>query len=199
MRILGVHGFRSSPHQHFWPWLVRELRAQGHEVIVPELPNPEAPDPDEWTKVMLDAARTLSDQDILIGHSLGGALALRFLEAAEARTVPKACVLTSSPWLITDERFRGFFLSELDHDVLMWRASRFAVIHAKNDPVIPYRHGEKYAEVFHAKLFLPEDGGHFNEQESYPIILNVLEDLIREPIVFSPGKTLPDDYADIVL
>lgn len=199
MRIIGVHGYHSSPRQHFWPLLEDELKKRGHEVLIPELPDPENPDPEAWTKALVEAARVLTDEDIIVGHSLGGAAALRFLEAAEARTTPKACVLISTPWFIKDERFRGFFLSDLDHDVLMWRASRFYVLHAKDDHVIPVDHAQKYATVFHGTLITPETGGHFNDNFPHPEILETVERAITEPIVYAPGKSLPDAFADILL
>ena len=199
MRIIGIHGYRSSPGQHFWPWLEDELKKRGHEVLIPSLPDPENPDPEAWTEALVEVARMLTDEDIIVGHSLGGATALRFLEAAEARTTPKVCILISAPWFIKDDRFRGFFLTDLDHDVLMWRASRFHVVHAKNDKVIPLDHAQKYAGVFHASLTTPETGGHFNEQPSYPVILEVIEKAIAEPMVYAPGKSLPDAYADLLL
>ncbi len=134
----------------------------------------------------------------MVGHSLGGATALRFLEAAEARTTPHACVLISTPWMIKDDRFRSFFLTELDYDVLMWRASKFAVIHAKNDTVIPMDHAERYASVFHARLITPEEGGHFRDSQQYPIILDTIVDLAKEPIEYAPGMSLTDEYQDLI-
>jgi uncharacterized protein len=197
MRIIMVHGYKASPDMNFWPWLQRELVDRQFEVVAPVLPNPEEPDRDVWTKALLEAVGPMDDQDIVVGHSLGGAAALRLLEAAEARTTPHACVLISTPWMIKDERFRGFFLSELDYDVLMWRAAKFVVLHAKDDPTIPVTHAEKYAQVFHAKLITPETGGHFNGPE-YQIILETILQAAQEPIVYAPGMSLPDEFADII-
>lgn len=198
MRIIGIHGYKSSPRLNFWPWLEDELKKRGHEVLIPELPDPENPDPDAWTKALVESARVLTDNDIVVGHSLGGAAALRFLEAAEARTTPKACVLISTPWFIKDDRFRGFFLSDLDHDVLMWRASRFHILHAKDDRVIPLDHAQKYAQVFHATLTTPEAGAHF-QGAAEPAILALVEQAIAESLIYAPGKSLPDAFADILL
>ena len=197
MRIIGVHGFKSSPDQHIWPWLRRELESRGFEVLIPELPDPMAPDRDAWTKALVDAAKLLTDEDIIVGHSLGGAAALRFLEAAEARTTPRACVLIATPWMIKDEQFRGFFLTDLDHDVLMWRASKFTVIHAKDDPVIPVEHAERYAKVFHARLITPDTGGHFWGPE-HQVILDEILKVASEEIEYAPGKTLPDAYESLI-
>lgn len=197
MRIILIHGYKATPATNFFPWLHEELRKNGFDVVVPELPNPMEPDRDLWTKTLLEVVGTLSSEDIIVGHSLGGAAALRFLEAAEARTTPHACVLISTPWMIKDERFRGFFLTELDHDVLMWRASKFTVIHAKDDSVIPVDHAKRYADVFHAKLVTPDTGGHFDGQE-YPVILDEILSVAREPIEYAPGMSLDDEYAELI-
>jgi uncharacterized protein len=197
MRVILVHGYKASPKTNFWPWLERELKDRRFEVVAPELPTPETPDRDAWTKALLEAVGPLSDQDIIVGHSLGGAAALRLLEAAEARTTPHACVLISTPWMIKDDRFRSFFLTELDHDVLMWRASKFVVIHAKDDTVIPINHADRYAQVFHANLVTPETGGHFDGPE-YAVILESILKVSEEPIVYAPGMSLADEYADII-
>ncbi|MCG3770680.1 MAG: putative hydrolase YdeN [Nitrosomonadaceae bacterium] len=197
MRVILVHGYKASPKTNFWPWLERELKDRRFEVVMPELPTPETPDRDAWTKALLEAVGPLSDQDIVVGHSLGGAAALRLLEAVEARTTPHACVLISTPWMIKDDRFRSFFLTELDHDVLMWRASKFVVVHAKDDTVIPVAHADRYAQVFHAKLITPEVGGHFDGPE-YPELLKAIVDVAAEPIIYAPGTTLRDEYADII-
>ena len=169
------------------------------DVVIPELPDPENPDRDAWTKAVLDAAAPIDDQTIIVGHSLGGATALRFLEAAEARSTPHAMVLIATPWMIRDERFRGFFLSELDFEVLMWRASKFAVIHAKDDPVIPIEHGRKYAAALHARFVETESGGHFQQADAYPVILDTIVALAEEPVVYAPGETLAHEYADITV
>ncbi len=196
MRIILVHGYKSSPKSGFFPWLERELRARDFDVVAPELPNPEEPDRDVWTEALVKAAVPLTENTIIVGHSLGGAAALRMLEAAEARSTPHAMVMISTPWMIKDEKFRGFFMSELDFEVLMWRASKFVVIHAKNDPIIPVEHSTRYASAFHAKLITPEAGEHFQGEE-YPIILQSILDVAAEPIVYEPGKSLADDYSDI--
>lgn len=196
MRIILIHGYKSSPSGEFLTWLYDELRRAGHEVVVPALPNPEAPEPEEWTKALLEQVGTIDNETIILGHSLGGAAALRFLEAAEARSTPKGVVLVATPWMIGAEMFRGFFMSELDYDVIPWKASAFTVIHAKNDPKIPFDHAEKYARLLRAKLVATETGEHYQGKE-YPVILEELLALAKEPVVFEPGKSLADEFADL--
>ena len=196
MRIILIHGYQASSKTGFFPWLYDALRRQGHEVIAPNLPNPEEPTPEEWTKYLLEAVGPVDDETIIVGHSLGAAEALRFLEAAEARSTPKAVILISPPWMIRDEKFRGFFMSELDFDVLMWKASRFVVLHSRDDKTIPFDHAEKYVKVLHAKLIEAQDAGHFQSEE-YPEILQAIQDVIEEKILFEPGAELTDEYSGL--
>lgn len=196
MRVILIHGFKSSPQANFFPWLERELRSRGFDVVVPELSNPTEPDRDVWTEELIKAVKQLTENDIIVGHSLGGAAALRLLEAAEARSTPHAAILVSTPWMIKDEKFRGFFMSELDFEVLMWRAAKFYIVHAANDPIIPVEHGKRYASVLHAKLVTPEVGEHFQGTE-YPVILETILEAAAEPIVYEPGKSLPDQFTDV--
>lgn len=196
MRIVLIHGYKASSQTGFFPWLYDELRRAGHEVVAPNLPNPEEPSPEEWTKFLLEAVGPIDDETIIVGHSIGAAEALRFLEAAEARSTPKGVLLISPPWMIRDEKFRGFFMSELDFDVLMWKASRFIVMHSRDDKMIPFDHAEKYAKVLHAKLIEVQNAGHF-QGEQYPEILSAIDEIINEEIIYAPGAELTDQFSGL--
>lgn len=196
MRIILAHGYKSGPELNFFPWLALALRARGFEVVCPQLPDPENPDPEAWTQALLEVSSPLDKETIIVGHSLGGAAVLRLIEAAEARTTPHAVVLIATPWMIRDERFRGFFMSELDFEVLMWRASKFIVLHAKDDPIIPFEHGKKLAGALHARFVEAESGGHFQGEE-YPVILETICQVAEEPVVYAPGESLNYQFGDI--
>jgi predicted alpha/beta hydrolase family esterase len=196
MRIILIPGYKATAASGFFPWLYEELRGLGHEVLVVNMPNPEAPDRDEWTKALLEQVGAVDDNTVIVGHNLGGAAALRFLEAAEAFTTPHALVLISTPWMIDSERFRGFFMSELDFEVLMWKASKFVVVHSHDDSVIPFDHALKYAKVLHAKLVEVNSAGHFDDAE-YPILLETIVEVCNEPVIFAPGEDIADEFTDL--
>lgn len=196
MRVVLIPGYKATPESNFFPWLKDELRRRGHDVVVVNMPSPEAPDRDEWTQALLDQVGPIDNETVILGHSLGGAAALRFMEAAEARSTPHALILVATPWMINHEQFRGFFMTELDYEVLMWKASKIAVIHSRDDKTIPFDHAEKYARVLHARLVEAQDAGHFTGTE-YSIILDTILELIAEPVVYAPGMTLDDEYADL--
>jgi uncharacterized protein len=196
MKFILIHGYKSGPKLNFWPWLIDELKKRGHEVVAPQLPDAENPDEQAWTEALLEEVKNVDDETIVIGHSLGGAMALRFLEAVEARSTPKACLLISTPWMIQSDKFRGFFMSELDFEVLMWKVSRFALLHSKDDDVIPFDHAQKYEKVLHAKLHETEEAGHF-KGESYPVMLKVIDELVNEELIYEPGMSLENDFENV--
>src|SRR3989338_5795089 len=78
--IFIFHGIYGNPDENWFPWLKRELEQAGHEVIVPAFPNADKPQLEEWLKFFDQYNKKLDANTIFIGHSLGGAFALRLLE-----------------------------------------------------------------------------------------------------------------------
>lgn len=193
MRIILVHGYKSSSQGQFLPWLHDELRRKGHEVVVLDLPNPEAPESEVWLKMLADELCPLTQDDILVGHSLGGAAVLRFLDNAEARTLPKGVVTIAAPWFINHEQLRAFFPMDFDYDVIAWKAKLFTVIHSKDDKIVPFDHAEKYQKMLHANLVATESDGHFQGAQ-YPIILDEIQKIIDAEIEYAPGESLDDQF-----
>ncbi|MBL3687527.1 serine hydrolase family protein [Leucobacter zeae] len=78
-RATILHGFTADPSKHWFPWLAERLEAHGFDVRVPALPDADAPDPSAWVAAASDAIGDARDGDVVIGHSLGCATALRAL------------------------------------------------------------------------------------------------------------------------
>jgi hypothetical protein len=196
MRIILVHGYKSSSQGQFLPWLKDELRRKGHEVVALDFPNPEAPELEEWFKLLSEEVCPLTEDDILIGHSLGGAMLLRFLDNAEARTLPKGVITVAAPWFINHEQLRSFFPMDFDYEVIMWKAKLFTVIHSKDDKIVPFDHAEKYQKMLHATLLETHGDGHF-QGEQYPIILEEKKKIIDAQIECAPGESLNDQFSGL--
>lgn len=91
--ILFIHGVFGHPRL-LSPWTTR-LKAAGYECHVPALPGRYPTDRDllrrigvpEYYQAVLAARQQLKDPPILVGHSMGGLLALKLAAATEARAV----------------------------------------------------------------------------------------------------------------
>jgi predicted alpha/beta hydrolase family esterase len=195
MRVILVHGFNASPEMNFHPWLARELRAKGLDVVAPTLPLKGGEELD-LPAVMAEMKRQvgfLTADDILVGHSLGAFIVLQYMEAVEMTESPRAVVMVAAPYKVSRPELRRLFLVDLDADVAMWKAREFYVVHAKDDRLVPVEHGRRLAALLKARLVETDAGGHFMDAE-YPVLLETVAGIATTPFEYAPGMSLPNDY-----
>lgn len=118
-----------------------------------------------WTH-LTDVRRTAAADIVIVGESLGGAVAAELA----ARTTPRAVILqstfTSIP-LLAGEIYRFLpvrWISRHDYDTRS-RMARIAapvlIAHSPQDELIPYRHGrELFERAREPKHFVELQGGH---------------------------------------
>lgn len=107
----------SSPsHNHWFPWLQRQLILNGVLAQTPEMPTPYEARYEEWRSVFEQFH--VDEDTMLIGHSLGGGFLVRWL--SENRTKVGRVVLIA-PWLDPNKELTtGFFDFSIDHDLASW-------------------------------------------------------------------------------
>ena len=74
-----LHGYTGRNDKNFIPWLKHELEQRGAKVQAPQLPNTDSPTEVEQVQYALDHVQ-FDENTVLIGHSLGGLVAMRVLE-----------------------------------------------------------------------------------------------------------------------
>jgi len=74
-----LHGYTGRNDKNFIPWLKHELEQRGAKVQAPQLPNTDNPTEVEQVQYVLDNVQ-FDENTVLIGHSLGGLVAMRVLE-----------------------------------------------------------------------------------------------------------------------
>ena len=74
-----LHGYTGRNDKNFIPWLKHELEQRGAKVQAPQLPNTDNPTEIEQVQYVLDNV-AFDENTVLIGHSLGGLVAMRVLE-----------------------------------------------------------------------------------------------------------------------
>ena len=165
-------------------------------MIAPKLPLEGEPEALACIEALVAAVGRLDEKTIILGHSLGGVLALRYLEAAEAASTPRAVILVGSPWQTKAEKIKNLFLSEFDYDVVAWKAKEFVIVHDKEDKLVPFDHAEKYQKMLNAELVATTGCEHFMDAE-YPILLETILKKLEPLPPIEPGMTLDNRYADI--
>ncbi len=73
------HGTGCTPKSYWIPYLAKQLRERGYDVLVPQLPYAENPRLDIWLPFALKNGR-YDSETVLVGHSAGCPLILSILE-----------------------------------------------------------------------------------------------------------------------
>lgn len=163
-RILIIHGWESNSREH---WFLKEkerLEKLGHTVVVPDMPNTFHPRKEEWVKVIEDFAP--GDDSILVGHSLGGVVVLRYLEKIDRKILK--CILMATPI----RKLKGpdydfsptynFFEPDFDWKKIKQNCKEFIIINQTKDPWVPLEHGEDLAIYVNGNLIKIDGDNHFD-------------------------------------
>ncbi|MFE0511342.1 RBBP9/YdeN family alpha/beta hydrolase [Streptomyces sp. NPDC058964] len=171
-RVVLSHAWTADPGTAWYPHLAKQLRGVGHEVRVPQLPEPMTPRREPWREALAaEAAVGPAEQTVLVGHSLGGVNVLRLLEQHDTeRDGAYAGVLL----VATPARSLGFgeieefFDGGFDHARIRRAAGQVRVLIASDDPVLgpdPLSHVREHVETLGATVTLTPTGGHFSPAE----------------------------------
>lgn len=178
-KVLVIHGFDGSSQGTWKPWIKTELEKDGYEVVIPDLPNAGHPKFEELMAFLSDITKSFTDEDIVIGHSMGGYLALKL---AEQKTFKKVLLVAPCVGDVSLYDYDGWqkeypkddyaslkkMIEENPVDYSLITTKARIALFSENDPSIP----------FTVKNTLPKDWviktvdseGHFPDKEHTSII-----------------------------
>ena len=126
---------------HLADYLTRELGG-AFEVVAPAMPNADDPSYRSWRDAIESQLRNLGDEPLLVGHSFGGSVLLKYL-AEGTNAVPIAGLfLVATPFWGPD--FPDFALP--DDFAASLRDIPILLYHSRDDPEIPVSHLRRYQE-----------------------------------------------------
>jgi hypothetical protein len=138
------------------------------------MPDPEAPDYQAWANRITDLVRE-TDRPVLVGHSFGASVLLKFLAQPAPRPVFRGLFLVATPfWKAT---FPAFALTPAERDRLK-RLSPVYFYHSRDDTEVSYNHVEQYAEVLPQATIRRLDGrGHEFDQPTFSELISDIRGL----------------------
>jgi len=148
-----LHGYNGSPRKNFFPWLKKELVRRGYRAQAPRLPRPEDPRIKEQVDYVLKIA-SFDRNTILVGHSLGGVVALKTLERL-AKPIRKTVLVTSfleNRFLDNDIFESHTFDWRFDKKKICRNAGRLFVLRDLGDDTVPSDQSIKLVELFGGTL-----------------------------------------------
>jgi len=99
----------SPSHNHWFPWLQHQLLLNGILAQTPEMPEPYDAKYQDWEAVFEQFQ--LSEETILVGHSLGGGFLVRWLSEHDVKV---GRVVLVAPWLDPNKELPEFFDFSID-------------------------------------------------------------------------------------
>ncbi|MFA5358733.1 MAG: alpha/beta fold hydrolase [Patescibacteria group bacterium] len=179
--ILVIHGLCGNSNENWFPWLKDNAQKIGYEVLVPDLPNADEPKMEEWLSVLAGLKEKLVGEIIVIGHSLGAAVACKFVEENNLKinklilVAPTGSSQGEDNWQalksagVTDsgiQAIKDFNGVKIDWKNLQSLIESPFICMSDNDPYIPLEVQNDYKGINPAiRIF--SNCGHFNQKAGF--------------------------------
>lgn len=134
-----------------------------YQLLNPKMPNPENPEYTLW-KAQLDKEFALLDGEaLLIGHSLGGSVLLKYLSEKTIHLPISGLFMVAAPYWGKDEDWQAEDYTLSDNFTLkLPQIPQIFLYHSRNDEVVPSSHLGFYKQKLpKAKTFLLGNDDHY--------------------------------------
>jgi uncharacterized protein len=185
LRVIVLHGAHGGPDTNWFPWLHAALNAEGVEVLRPRFPTPEGQSLEAWFNTYDLAVEPLPlAPTILVGHSLGAALALRLVERAAE---PFAGLFLAAGFVGAlglpdyDAINHSFFVGSFDWAGIRARKGSAGRCWAgDNDPYVPLSRSQDVADCLQTPLEIVPGGGHLNSETGFNAFPRLRDAILAE-------------------
>ena len=178
--IFIIHGYAGYSKENWFPWLEKELTQLGHQVIVPNFPDPSYPQLSIWLEYFATFKKNLDQDAMIIGHSLGGAFLLRLLEQYRFKAAFLVASVSGPIGHPVDALIANFTHQPFSWTTIRDNCPNFQVFHSDNDPYIPLAQAEILAQKLNTAVTLVKNGGHLNSPAGYkefPLLLEKVKSI----------------------
>lgn len=180
-----LHGWGGRPAGGFRLWLKDELEKLGYKVVIPTLPNTNEPNIEEQLSFLQDLIIEPGEDVIVVGHSLGGQLVLRYLEALPlGKKIFKAVLVAGvvNEIMELDEKEAEIakpWLMPVNAEKVKNSVEQIIALFSDNDQFIPLASEKIMREQFNAKTIIEHGMGHYSDDEGLfeaPSVLRAIID-----------------------
>ena len=147
-QVLFVHGGGEGAHAADGRLAASLREAMGDDLGVryPKMPGEDAPEHGAWRGRISEELTRMSGEVILVGHSLGASILLKYLSEEEPEKPIAGVFLLAAPfwgaadWEVEEYELRENFASKLPEGLPV------SLYHGRDDEVVPFEHLALYAK-----------------------------------------------------
>ena len=172
-RAFIVHGWGGNPEEGWFPWLKKELEANGFQVSVPQLPETNTPHINAWVPALARTVGVADGETYFVGHSMGCQTIARYLATLPANSVVGGAVFVAGFFKSLknyedgEEREIGdeWLHTPLDLNAVYSHLPKSVAIFSDNDQFVPPENQDAYRDVLRSQIIVEHGKGHFSGSE----------------------------------
>ncbi len=151
-----------------WKANLQSALGEEYEVLVVRMPSKSNAKYAEWKIWFEKVLPFLTDDVVLVGHSLGASFLTKYLSEERFAKRVTATLLVAGPYDVDEGRSLPEFAAPSSLTLLEQRGGKVFLYYSKDDSLVPFSELAKYQLAFpSASVRIFEDRGHFN-QEQFP-------------------------------
>ena len=178
-RAIFIHGWEGNPKNCWFPWLKEKLEEKGFEVVISAMPNSDDPELEPWLTKVKETVGIPDEDTYFVGHSLGCITIVRYLLSLPEDKKVGGCVFVAGFNLLDYPEIKDFYKRELDINKLRKKCKSFVNLYSDNDPDVPIKRAEEFADLIEAKKILVLGKGHFSDDIGVKELPEALEELLK--------------------
>lgn len=175
-----LHAWDESPESCWYSWLKKELEKQGVEVVLPAMPEADAPKIEAWVATLQELLPSPDDNTLLIGHSVGCQTILRYLmRLDDGQKIGRAVFV--APWThlvglstASQQIAQPWIETPIGWEAAKAHCPQFFAFFSDNDPWVPTPEEAIFKEKLTATTQMFHQRDHFDTNQQFPELLEVL-------------------------
>jgi len=203
-KVIIIHGFEGRKESNWFPWLKSQLEHNGFQVILEDMPNPDHPKLGPWMAKLLQLCKDFDENDIIIGHSLGGKAALHLAE--KLKKIGSIYIVAPTPYKGNEKHdwdklrrelkgsdidsLKAFAEEKLEILEVEKKSRRRVLMLSTNDPFVPFETHKMFDDnKWEIKSLISR--GHILDKEFHELLHEIMKDKRDLGIVPVSEKELP--------
>jgi uncharacterized protein len=161
--VLFVHGGGHGAYEEDKKLVasLRDILGTAYDVRYPRMPDEDRPEYEAWKERIARELTALDGEVILVGHSLGASILLKYLSEEKAEKPVAGVFLVAPPywgaedWEVSEYALQADFASKIPKELAVF------FYHSRDDEWVPFAHLALYAEKLpQATIHEFDDRGH---------------------------------------
>lgn len=127
---------------------LREALGPLFHLITPQMPDPLNPEYLKWKECLKEELEDLSDPVIVVGHSIGGSVLLKYFSEHTCNIPIVGLFSIGAPYWGFDEHWHreDFFMKRKDN-ILLSKISKIFLYHSYDEEIVPFAHMQQYKKI----------------------------------------------------